>query len=382
MKIINKPDNLFELYKTLCEQQIPVSEYKHFINSFLELKARDRAIPLTGSFELTPLCNLDCKMCYVHLDSNQFDYRRLLSTEVWKSIIREAYESGMRRASITGGECLTYPGFDEIYLYLYSLGIAPAVLTNGLLVDESRINFFKRYPPKSIQITLYGSSDDAYEVVTGHRAFTTVYKHIKSIKDAGIPLHLTITPSFYMRDDIHQLLEKAHSTGVPYYINSCLKPPRENTGRIANDITTDQYIELYSHYNKLNNRATVTVDFKSLPEQNRVGIPKPGLRCGAGSSAFAIMHDGNMCPCFSLRSMMAKPTEIGFKAAWKKINAFAVNYRTPEECNGCIYYHSCLSCAALHENAPSDGHCDPRICERTKKLVAAGVVPYPEIPEE
>ena len=29
--------------------------------------ARGHDTPISGDFELTPLCNLDCKMCYVHL---------------------------------------------------------------------------------------------------------------------------------------------------------------------------------------------------------------------------------------------------------------------------------------------------------------------------
>ena len=382
MRIVDTTENLFELYEVLCKQKIPTKQYKSYINSFLELKARKRVIPLTGSFELTPLCNLDCKMCYVHLDINQFDQQKLLPVQAWESIIQEAYEAGMRRASITGGECLTYAGFDDIYLYLYKLGIVPTILTNGILVDQKRLSFFKQYPPRAIQITLYGSSDDSYEAVTGHRVFNTVFKNMKNIRDAGIPLHITITPSLYMSGDIHQILEKAHSIGVPYFINSCLKPPRENTGRIAKDITTEQYIELYLYYNKLNNRTTVPVDFDSLPEQNHIGVNRKGLRCGAGRSAFAVMHDGNMCPCFSLRSITSKPLEIGFIAAWDKINSFAANYHTPEECNTCVYYHSCLSCAAIHENAPSVGHCDPRICERTKRFVAAGIIPYPTNDEE
>lgn len=30
-------------------------------------KAFDDAIPISGTFELTPRCNFNCKMCYVHL---------------------------------------------------------------------------------------------------------------------------------------------------------------------------------------------------------------------------------------------------------------------------------------------------------------------------
>ena len=30
---------------------------------YISMKARDRGIPVGGKFELTPLCNFNCKMC-------------------------------------------------------------------------------------------------------------------------------------------------------------------------------------------------------------------------------------------------------------------------------------------------------------------------------
>ena len=120
--------NIIELVKNLKETGVSETEQKKYIDRFLENKARLRGIPLTGNFELTPLCNLDCKMCYVHLAGSQFNEKKLLHVDDWKNLIKQAYEAGMRNASLTGGECLTYPGFDDVFLYLYSLGVIPGVL--------------------------------------------------------------------------------------------------------------------------------------------------------------------------------------------------------------------------------------------------------------
>ena len=43
---------------------------------FLDRKAREKGIPLNGQFELTPLCNFDCRMCYTHLTKEQKDLLR------------------------------------------------------------------------------------------------------------------------------------------------------------------------------------------------------------------------------------------------------------------------------------------------------------------
>ena len=61
----------------------PVKKQKELMQ-FLDIKARDKGIPMGGHFELTPLCNFDCKMCYVHLTKEQLHGRPLVTAEEWK----------------------------------------------------------------------------------------------------------------------------------------------------------------------------------------------------------------------------------------------------------------------------------------------------------
>ena len=91
------------------------AEYFETLYDELDRKAREKGIPLNGQFELTPLCNFDCKMCYTHLSKDQMRSRTLLSLEQWRQIADEAYEAGMIRVNLTGGECLAYPGFKDCY---------------------------------------------------------------------------------------------------------------------------------------------------------------------------------------------------------------------------------------------------------------------------
>ena len=62
--------------------------------------------------------------------------KSLLTVGQWKQIINEAYAAGMIRINLTGGECLTYPGSEELYLYLHGLGCELRVLINGVLLDD------------------------------------------------------------------------------------------------------------------------------------------------------------------------------------------------------------------------------------------------------
>ena len=41
------------------------------ITEYLYRKASAAGVPLSGTFELTPVCNMDCKMCYVRLSHRE-----------------------------------------------------------------------------------------------------------------------------------------------------------------------------------------------------------------------------------------------------------------------------------------------------------------------
>lgn len=50
-------------------------------------KAFADGIPISGTFELTPRCNFDCKMCYVHLKPEQIPrHGRELTAKEWLRI--------------------------------------------------------------------------------------------------------------------------------------------------------------------------------------------------------------------------------------------------------------------------------------------------------
>ena len=258
------------------------------------------------------------------------------------------------------------------------MGIKPSVLTNGVLIDQKRISFFKQYPPRIIQITLYGSSEDAYERVTGHRVFHTVIHNLRMLRDAEIPVKRSITPNKYMEKEVRSLFETIEEFGFEYTINANLVLPRENTGRDLQDLPIDRYVEIYKISAEMKKNITLSpIDPNELPDDINVSNKKYGLVCGAGRSMFGITYEGKLIPCISLHEISADPIKCGFKNAWKQVNEIVEKYPFPEECGDCVYFKRCLNCVAMHKNAPQKGHCDRRICERTKRLICEGFIPLP-----
>ena len=369
-------NNLSELLASLKADNVSPDSYHFYIDRFLSFKAREKGIPYSGTFELTPLCNLDCKMCYVHMTAEQMQGRKLLSVDQWKNLMTQARDAGMMRAKLTGGECLTYPGFDELYLHLHSMGVNVNVLTNGVLLDETRIEFFKKHPPRGIQVTLYGSCEDAYEKVTGKREFSTVYNHIKAVVEADLPISLAITPNGFMTDDALNLVDAAQNLGIKYTINTSLFDPRQETGRAGKkvDAPLDIYIDMYKRQlSYLGISEQTPIEEEDLPVPGHSEKPQFGIRCAAGMGMFEIDWKGRMFGCSNLRSLYADPLESSFDAAWESIHNRALQYPVPSECGDCAYSPVCVVCPAAHEQNGSSAHCNTFYCERVRRMVMEGI---------
>lgn len=369
------PSSLAELLAQLDAEGI--NDYRRYkaVRSYMNFRAREKDIPISGTFELTPLCNLDCKMCYVHLQKEQLCGAKLLSFDEWKTIADEAIACGMMYARLTGGECLMYPHFKEFYLYLQSKGIEVTVLTNGVLLNEEMTEFFKDNPPAAIQITLYGASDEAYERVTGSRQFAKVIGNIRNIIEAKLPLSVVITPNPFMTDG-EETLRLIDSLGLPIIINSGLMSPRKETGRKKQETDVDIYVSLYRLRKELQGGETLS-DPESEPreslKENRAAQPR-GVTCGAGRSAFSISWRGEMRPCNTFPTGAENVLEKGFLQSWKNINSLVKEYPLPIECEGCRYKKICKHCVAEHASGAETGHANPDVCLWIKRLVAEGLI--------
>ena len=372
-----KPENLPEFIALLKnEKNIKPEHYRMYIDRFIDDKAREKGIPLNGKFELTPLCNLDCKMCYVHLQKNQMQ-QELLPVSTWKKLAKEAFDMGMTSIELTGGEALSYPGFDELYLYLHSLGLEVSVFTNGILLDEKRVEFFVKHPPKHLQITLYGDCEDTYEEVTGHRQFERITRNIENARDHGIPIIVTSTPSRYMVGKGENIVRKVHEMGLPMKINFSLFEPRDGTDRHAAECEApiEEYIRMNRLLAELNGRELSFIDEAELPDLGEdSGKKEFGMRCGAGRSTFFIDWKGTMHPCISLYMLNAYPLRDGFEKAWKETNHTGNTFPLPVECIDCKYRHHCYPCVALHMQGAEIGHANPEICRHTKRMISEGII--------
>lgn len=352
-------------------------------SSYLGQKARAMGIPLNGQFELTPLCNFNCVMCYVHLSQDRLN-RPLLTPEQWKGLISQAVDEGMMHVTLSGGECLTYPGFREVYEHVQSLGCETEVFTNGSLLDDDWIAYFREHQPAAIHITLYGDSEDAYERVTGQRAFARILAHIRSVAEAQLPLAINITPCRELGEDVFGTIRLASELSRSVTVNHLLTQPRRETGRAEalRDLDDDFYIRILRFQNELKGVRVETCPAELLPAE---GGPDPdgmryGVLCGAGRSGFNVDWQGVMHPCNELEGIRAFPLETGFREAWRQTREAVAHRPRAAVCEGCAYEPVCEHCTGRVAAFAEPGTWPHTLCERTKRFVREGVYPMPDCP--
>lgn len=355
----------------MAEQRL--SDEKTF-ELMLREQARTSGTPLFGAFELTGRCNFDCKMCFVHIANTEENRKKELNYEQITAIMQDAIDAGMLFAVLSGGECLLRPDFFDLYSYLYDRGVKITVKTNGWLLSQKHIDFFKSHPPKEISITLYGSNEENYEAVTGQRAFTSVMKSILDVHEARLPLSVTITPTKYSIEDVPNIVSILKSHHITYSLVPYLIKPREGITRDDYYPTVEQQIELLVKLRKMSGKSFYPVPDPIPSTGGNRTEAQQGVNCSAGAYRFAITWDGFMTPCFSVPYPRIDMRSFGFADAWKQLLENDRKVLQPVECDGCAYSKVCIRCPAVRAVDMYSGHCNQEICTFMREKARHGLL--------
>lgn len=182
---------------------------KDTAEAFLLRRAAKTGVPITGSFELTPLCNLNCKMCYVRMNrTEQEKISRLQTAEEWTALAEKLRDAGTLFLLLTGGEPLLYPAFRAVYLAVRKLGMIVTVNTNGTLLNEDWAAFFAKNPPRRVNVTLYGASGETYKSLCGDETgYAKAMRGIQLLQAHGVPVKVGVSVVRQNRHDLETLFQ-------------------------------------------------------------------------------------------------------------------------------------------------------------------------------
>ena len=303
----------------------------------LQQWAKLNKVPLNATFELTPLCNFSCVMCYVHLTREQMESQgKMLSGKQWLEIAKQAKELGTLNVCITGGEPFVHPDFWEIYSELNKMGFLISIMSNGALIDEGVIEKFTRYGmPYSIKLTVYGASDETYmRVCKSPDGFTRVSKAIDLIKQAGVPCKLTSTIVRENADDLQNIYNFARKKGLPLiHTISIVKSSRgaETTPAKSRFAFSDFQEEL---------------SLADLEKSKFPPLKSPFARCASYGNSFWMAWDGKMQACAFMNTPCADFTG-SLKASWNELQEKISRIKNPAECEACEWQSFCQRCPGI-----------------------------------
>lgn len=313
-------------------------------------------IPVSGIFELTPRCNLRCKMCYVRLTPEEMrPIGNELSTGQWISIAQQAKEAGTLFLLLTGGEPTLRKDFCQLYEQIAQMGFSISVNTNGTLLSPAIRELWKKYPPAMVNITLYGTCKEDYQRLCGDgAAFDRVSDALNWLISQGILVHLNTTIAPDNADRWLQLEEFAASLGLDLRMTTYCFPPARRMGsgscnefsRISAEDAADLICRDMIYQHGLPFVQKVAATLSAPPQMECEGIGET-IQCMAGRAQYWMTWDGRMTPCGMLPEPVAYPVQNGFLPAWKELTAQTAQIRLCPDCVNCADKDTCMNCAAV-----------------------------------
>jgi MoaA/NifB/PqqE/SkfB family radical SAM enzyme len=184
----------------------PLVSYKDINDFSLWPELVDRRFPLSFTLEITARCNNDCRHCYINLPADDIKARtQELDLVEISRIADEAVSMGALSCLITGGEPLLRRDFTDIYLSLKRKGLLVSVFTNATVITAEHLKLFAEYPPRDLEVTVYGATKETYEGVTRiPGSYSAFIKGLTSLRNSGIRIRLK---AMAMRLNVHELPE-------------------------------------------------------------------------------------------------------------------------------------------------------------------------------
>lgn len=321
-----------------CVHEVSIEDYAQGLRFS---KANER-VPLVGVFELTFRCNNRCAHCYVNKAAND---RREKKSELTYSqichILDVIAEEGCLWLVLTGGEPFVREDFLEIYTYAKRKGFLITLFTNGTLIDHAVADFLREWPPRSIEITLYGITESVYEEVTGARgSYVKCMQGIELLVERNLPIKLKSMIFTLNRHELDKMKAFAENLGLEFRFDALLNlridggrnpaklrlSPREVVQMDVDDEKRRmEFIDLYERFKKAGRNSEFV------------------FRCGAGINSFHIDPHGFLHICGLVRHPSYDLLNGSFRDAWYRFLP-EVRAQTREKDDPCAHCNLNVLC--------------------------------------
>ena len=323
-------------------------------------KMKARRSLLSFELELTARCNNDCRHCYINLPANdKTGKERELSLAEISNIADQAVELGAMWCLLTGGEPLLREDFEDVYMVLKRKGLLVSIFTNATVIRARHIELFKKYPPRDIEVTIYGASKDSYERVTRRPgSYTAFVRGLDMLFKAGVKVRLKAMALHSNMDDMEAIAAFGYSRTKDYYRFDPQLHLRYDGDPIRNEeikqerLTPEEIVALEradtKRFGALQNGCDTLIN-QDFTHRNCNHL----FHCGAGNGNFSIGFDGTFRLCSALWApgTTINLRETPLREAWDKLVPQVLDMRSDDPeyldtCRKCEFVNLCLWCPA------------------------------------
>jgi len=331
-------------------------------------KLDGKRYPLSGTLEVTNRCNLRCVHCYINQPpGSRVEISHELDTDALISIIDRIVDAGCLFLLITGGEPLLRSDFPQIYMHAKRRGLMITLFTNATLITQEIADLLAAFPPRMVDISIYGASRETYESVTSIKgSFDRFMRGIHLLRERNIPISIKTIVLTVNKHELSRMKFFAEELGLKFRYDGLVWPRRDGgESPLKYRISADDLLAL-----DLESSERVH-EWKKLGDEFRgiLGRKDYVFTCGAGIRSFHINSRGEMSICTMVSQPVYDLKEMRFEEAWEKIGELRKWKRKMNtECETCSVNGYCLQCPGWSLASHGDFETpDEFVCELGKK---------------
>ncbi len=324
---------------------------------FLFKNAYEKRTLLSLTLELTHRCNNNCLHCYINIPADNREAKeKELSFKEIKNIMDQAFSMGTLWVLLTGGEPLLRDDFFDIYLYLKRKGFLVSVFTNASLISDEHIKLFQKYPPRDIEVSVYGVTEKTHKKVTRNNTFSATMEGIEKLISGHVPVTFKTTLMKSNYREIKQIAgfcEKITKNAFrfdPFLTLRLDRDNKKNNQIIRERLSAGEILELdkldKKRYHAIKEQCRA-VDGMTFKDKGRL------FRCRAGINSVCIDCYGILKLCSSLmdKKCLYNLQEGSLEDAWnnfvpgiRMMKSYNTAFRN--KCGVCDITDLCMWCPA------------------------------------
>jgi radical SAM protein with 4Fe4S-binding SPASM domain len=323
-------------------------------------KMKNKRDLFSFDLEVTARCNNECRHCYINLHAGDKEAKEAeLSLEEIDRIAQEAVELNAFWCLLTGGEPLLRKDFSDIYLCLKKKGLLVSVFTNATLVNQEHIELFKKYPPRDIEVSVYGVTPETYDKITQKPgSFAAFERGLDLLLQSGVKVRFK---AMALRSNVHelpQISEYCRQRTKDYFRFDPLLHLRFDGDAARNEeikeerLSPEEIVEIERADPERFESMEKGCDKLIVPEFSHYGCNHL-FHCGAGNGSFSVSYDGKFRLCSSLwhPDCVYDLRKGSLKEAWSTFIPKVRDLRSDrqeflEKCRRCQIINLCLWCPA------------------------------------